>query len=135
MIRRAWTLILVLISVLSLCTGCGTFAGAQNARGTGARRVYDAPADKVWNAIPIALTQLGLSIPSISRRDACVLAERSASGWTWGEKVAVFLVEVSSSRTEVEVVSKRALATNVTAQNWESPILDRIEDILRAAEK
>jgi hypothetical protein len=47
----------------------------------------------------------------------------------------VFLVEVSSSRTEVEVVSKRALATNVTAQNWESPILDRIEDILRAAEK
>ena len=135
MICRLCIFVLLVATVLSVCTGCGTLAGARNAKGSGARRVYDASADEVWNAVPQALTALGLKIASSSRLDRCVLAEGGISGWSWGEKIAVFVKEVSSSRTEVEVVTKRALATNVTARDWENPILNKIEDVLRAAQK
>lgn len=135
MIHRICALIMVVVPLLFLCAGCGTVAGAQRARGTGTRRTYEAPPDKVWNAIPAALTQLGLSVASNNRADGCILATGGVSGWSWGEKIAVFVYEISPSRTQVEVVSKRALATNVTARNWEDPVLNKIEDVLRAADR
>lgn len=135
MIRRLFAFVLALATVLSVCTGCGTLAGARDAKGTGARRVYDAPADEVWNAVPQALAALGLKIASSSRSDGCVLAEGGVSAWSWGEKIAVFVEEVSSSRTEVEVVRKKALATNATARDWENPVLNKIEDVLRRIPK
>ena len=132
---RMALLCFIVVSALSLFTGCGTLTDAQNARGTGARRVFDASADKVWTAIPEALASLGLDVASSNRSEGCILASRGLSGGSWGEKVAVFVQEVSSSRTEVEVVSKKALETNIGAQNWENPVLNRIEDILRTPER
>jgi hypothetical protein len=125
----------VLASMLGASSGCGTLSSAQQAKGTGVRRTYDATADQVWNAGLHALSELRIRIASSSRPDGYILAEASMSGWSWGEKIAIFVQEISPSRTEVEVVSKRALATNVTARDWENPVLDKIEDVLRAIPK
>jgi hypothetical protein len=135
LIRRTFAVIAVLVAVLSLCLGCGTLDSAKVARGTGARRTYEASTDQVWNALPSVLTQLGLNVASSSRPEGYVLAKRGFSNGSWGENVAVFIAEISPSRTEVEVVSKKVLATNVTAKNWENPVLNKIEDFLRTAGK
>jgi len=71
----------------------------------------------------------------MNRTDGCILAKAGATSWSWGEKIAVFVEVVSPSRTQVEVVSKASLAPNVTARNWENPILNKIGDLLREAEK
>ncbi len=134
-IPGTYALIVMLLALLYLCPGCGTLAAARSAKGTGARRTYDASADKVWDAIPLALKQLGLKLASSKKSDGCVLATAGVSGWSWGERIAVFVEEISPSRTEVEVVSKKVLATNVTARDWQNPILNQIEDVLRGGHK
>jgi hypothetical protein len=59
-----------------------------------------------------------------------VLAERGATLFSWGEKVAVFVAKANVTETKVEVVSKRALATNIIAPNWESEVLQRVAQLL-----
>ena len=44
--------------------------------------------------------------------------------------MAAFVTKVSSTETRVEVVSKRALATNLTATDWEPKVLQRVEQVL-----
>ena len=48
--------------------------------------------------------------------------------------MAVFVSKVDDARTTVEVVSKKALATNIFASNWERPILDRITELVAKKE-
>ncbi|GAC1527841.1 MAG: hypothetical protein NVS3B11_28560 [Collimonas sp.] len=56
------------------------------------------------------------------------------SAFSYGENVAMF-VEPSGSKdkTKVEVVSKKTLATNVFATNWETVILDKLAAIFPSA--
>lgn len=110
--------------LLAACTT--TIADARAGRGTGAKRDFDAPYEKVWKAIPRAVNDVGLSVAGIDDEDRCILAERGAGMFTWGEHVAVFATAVPGGPTQVEVVSRRAVSVNFTAANFEGDVLDAI---------
>jgi len=120
--------------LLTLCvglvTGCTTMADASNAQGQGVSKTFAAPFDVVWKAVPEALSSLGLPVAAENKQDGYILAEHGASAFSWGEKVAVFLTRVAPNETKVEVVSKRALATNITARDWGPDVLQRVEQML-----
>ena len=129
--RSAFAVIAALAS-LSFTSGCATLADAQAAKGTGTSREYAAPVDKVWSAIPPVLVELQLPLVSQNRADGTVLAQRGVTPFSYGENVAIFVEPVGgAARTRVEIVNKRAMATNVFAPDWSTEILDKLGEKLR----
>ena len=109
-------------------SGCATLSDAQAAKGSGTAKVYDKPYDTVWNAVLQSVKSSDLKLVSENKDEGTVLAQREAGGFSWGENVAIFVEEADGKhRTRVEVVSKRTLAANITATNWENKILEDLD--------
>lgn len=129
---RAIVAAVVALATLSFTSGCATLADAQAAKGTGTSREYSAPMEKVWSAIPAVLADLHLPLVSQNRAEGTMLAQRGVTPFSYGENVAIFVEPIASStRTRVEIVSKKAMATNVFAPDWSSEILDKLGEKLR----
>ncbi|MCH8164919.1 MAG: hypothetical protein IH889_04855 [Planctomycetes bacterium] len=118
-----------LISLLVLA-GCQTLGDARAARGTGTTRLFNATEDQVWSVLPKAVNEVDLSIAGTHRADGYLLAERGVTMFSWGEKVAVFVEPQGLTQTEVEVVSMRAVAVNITAAEFGHKLLDMIGRML-----
>jgi uncharacterized lipoprotein len=119
-------------AALSLTSGCANLADAKSARGSGPSREYAAPLDKVWATIPVVLKELELPLVSQSREEGTILAQRGVTAFSYGENVAIFVEPAGgNARTRVEVVSKKAMATNVFAPDWSVEILDKLGERLR----
>ena len=112
--------------------GCNTFGDVAKARGSGLTQTYDAPYSVVWPLIPRAANAVDLSVAGVNEEERYVLAEHGMSAFSWGEKVAIFASPVPPSQTEVEVVSKATVATNITATNWERKLLQALADLVSA---
>jgi hypothetical protein len=111
----------------ALQSGCTTLADARMARGTGESRVYETPPAAVWDVLPRVLKELGLDHVGDNRHEGYLLAQRGISLFSYGENVAIFVDQLPrSGRTRVEVVSKKAMETNIFAPNWATDILNGI---------
>lgn len=131
MVRKFLAVLLALAS-LSLASGCATLADAKAAKGTGPSREYAASLDKVWNTIPVVLKELELPLVSQNREEGTILAQRGITAFSYGENVAIFVESVGgNTRTRVEIVSKKAMATNIFAPEWSLEILDKLGEKLR----
>lgn len=123
---------LAAFAALALATGCTTLADARAAKGSGPSREYAASMDKVWNTIPAVLKELELPLVSQNRAEGTVLAQRGITAFSYGENVAIFVEPVGGQvRTRVEIVSKKAMQTNIFAPDWSVEILDKLGDKLR----
>ncbi len=125
------TVFAVLLAMVG--SGCATLSTVQAERGKGSFRVYPAPLKTVWEQTFQALSILGLKIVTPNEKERYFLAETGLSALSWGEKIAIFVEKVDESHTRVEVVSRRVVATNVFAYNWEPRILDKIDSLLIGA--
>jgi len=57
-----------------------------------------------------------------------IVAKKGMSAWSWGELVRVVVQELSNDRVAVRVLSKRRMATNVTAKgDYSEAIFSSIE--------
>jgi hypothetical protein len=108
-------------------TGCATMADAQKGRGTGDTAVYAASFEEIWAALPTAVTEAGLEFIATNKDDRSVLAQRGVTAFSYGENVAIFVNPRAEARQEVEVVSKKAVATNVFAPNWSKSIFTELD--------
>ncbi len=119
---------LLLVGVLS---GCATLADARYARGQGVQRTYNADFETVWRAVPQALSSLGLSVAGDNKKEGYYLAQRGITAFSYGEHVAVFVESAGENQTKVEVVSKKAMATNIFAPDWAPEVLQRLNQMLK----
>lgn len=125
--KRFIVLILVVL-LAAFNSGCATLADAQASKGTGSSKVYDKPYDVVWNAVIETVRSSGLALVSENKDRGSILAQGAISAFSWGENVAIFVEDVGGRiKTRVEVVNKRALATNITAADWETRILTALD--------
>ena len=117
----------VIFSLL-LLQGCATMADSVAAKGTGEYRVYENSFDEVWEATIDVVTGTKLSLVTKNKQTGQILAQKGISALSYGENVAIFVErEGSDVRTRVEVVSKKAMATNVFATNWEQRIFEKLD--------
>ena len=125
--------VFALLSALVLTTfvGCASIEVAKNAQGTGQKKIYRAPLEKVWVAIPKAIAQTGGDIEESDKTQCSVLAEYGVTWFSWGERVGVFCYRISESETEVEVVSKRAFAAGTIPLWSTSKIFNALDNELR----
>lgn len=112
----------------ALSSGCATLADAQAAKGSGTSKIYDKPYDVVWAAVLESVKSSGLSLVSENKEKGNILAQGAISAFSWGENVAIYVEDAGGKiKTRVEVVNKRALATNITAANWERRIFEDLD--------
>ena len=118
--------------VMAVMSGCSTLADAKLAKGTGLAREYSASIDEVWKVMPAVLSELSLPLVGDNRAEGYILAQRGITAFSYGENVAIFVESVNGvTRTRVEVVSKKAMATNVFAPDWSKEILDKLDEKLK----
>lgn len=107
--------------------GCATMSDAVQSRGTGAKVTYQASFDDVWAAMPDVVKAAGLHFVSANRDERTVLAQRGMTAFSYGENVAIFVEKVEETKSSVEVISKKAMATNVFAPDWARPIFEQLD--------
>lgn len=117
----------ILIVAAAWFSGCTTMADAQRARGTGAKVAYQASFDEIWAALPGVVKAAGLEFITANREDRSVLAQRGITAFSYGENVAIFVEKVEETKSSVEVVSKKAMTTNVFAPDWAKPIFEQLD--------
>lgn len=115
---------------LTLFCGCATLKDAGDARGTGVKEKYEYPYNLVWEKAVDVVNESKLDLVSKDEKEGRILAQKGMSAFSYGENVAVFVQQEDKSSTTVEIVSKRALATNITARNWASHIHKKLKELL-----
>lgn len=121
---------LIIAASLLFFASCTTLQDAKNARGTGKSENYNHSYEKVWDTSIKVVEESKLDLVAQNKDQGEILAQKGMSAFSYGENVAVFVEEVSPNETKVEVVSKRALETNVVAKNWSNYILNKIREML-----
>lgn len=118
------------MGLLFSASGCSTISDAQASKGSGSSRIYEVSFDKIWETIPVTLNEIGLKKAGDNKAEGYVTAQGSMSLVSYGENVAIFVEKLTSTtvKTRVEVVSKKVLATNVFATNWEKKVLDNLSE-------
>lgn len=122
--------ILAAMFLVCVLPACASSNAAKTAKGSGQSVVYNAAYDKTWNASINAVEATGGEIVEQDKVKGDIVATYGVSAFSWGERVAVFLKSLAKNKTEVEVVSKRAVGMNVTAANWQDDIHQKIADNL-----
>ena len=117
MLRFLATSLAIVLLVFS--SGCSTLADAEAAKGSGKSKIYDQAYNDVWLAVVETVKASGLSMATEDKEKGTILAHGAVSPFSWGENVAVFVEDAGGkTRTRVEVMNKRVLATNITAKDW-----------------
>ena len=106
--------------------GCSTLADARKAEGEGIKRSFPASFEKTWNASNTALVKLKLEIASENRDKGYILAQRGMTFFSYGENIAIFVRKKNDAETNVEIVSKKSMATNIFAPDWTEDIFKEI---------
>jgi hypothetical protein len=112
-------------------SGCTTLADAKAAKGTGQYQIYDKEFNVVWQAAIDAVNGSGLDLVSNSKEKGSILAQRGRTAFSHGENVAIFVEPYGRLKTRVEIVSKRAVAYNLAAPNWEGKLLALLNEKLK----
>ena len=133
-LQRRLGSVVLLMTLTSATVGCATISTVRQAQGTGTKKVYAVPLSDLSSKVRKALGVLGLQIVEIETSEdgkkVSILAEKGLSAFSYGERVAVFLTEVGPQQTQVEVVSKKVLATNIFARTWTADIFKTLDSIV-----
>ena len=124
-------LLIIGLCVSSFLGACATPQIALDAKGTGAKKVYDRPKLVVWTAMKKAIRDTGGAISVESEKDCEIAAEYGVTAFSWGERVGLFCRPISEDKTETEVVSKPAISWNITAKDWTREIFKALDTELR----
>jgi hypothetical protein len=113
---RDYWIVLVLFAPLA----CASVETVKEGRGNGAKRVYSGGCEIHWKKSVNAVRNLGLEILDLDKTRLEIIAKTSASAFSWGERVGVWLYPSQDGKAcKVEVYSRRVGALNATGENWE----------------
>jgi hypothetical protein len=120
---------------LTLITVACATAGSVRSQplDAGEAKFYASPLPVVTQATRQAMLSAGLAVDTMSQPDSLtwmILGHRGLSLLSYGEVVRVIVQQVPEGAVAVRVVTKRRLATNITAKDWSHPIFERLDQIL-----
>ena len=95
--------------------GCTTESGVRNARGTGLKRTYRYPMDRVYAALLVVVAGRKLEVVEQDRAQGFVLL-REGSGLS-ADRIGVFLTANNERSTTVEVVTRGGLS-GIPVPDW-----------------
>ncbi len=120
-----------LLTLLCLGGGCATSSGIQkSALDQGPAETFPAPLPRVVDATRQSMMELKLGINTDRAVDAdthMLVGEIGLSAFSYGGVVRAVIDDNGDDTSTVHVVTKRKLATNITAKgNWAPDIFKRV---------
>jgi len=92
----------------------------------GEKRIFQYPYDRVYQASLSSLLQIGLQVVEQNKNAGYLVAASGMSFLSYGERIAVFVKKIDADTSEVEVVSKAMVKTNLFAHDWKHDIFQEI---------
>lgn len=113
-------------------SACSTLSDARKAKGQGTAKIYNSNMDKTWSTVIQVLSEIELPMAGENKQEGYILAQNGMSIGSSGENVAIFLDKTNDpNKTKVEVVSKKAMATQIFATNWEPKIIEKLDEKIK----
>jgi len=114
-----------------LTGGCATIDSLKPGSGTDFT-VSERSYQDIWNAAIVAATS-GLAIVESDKSSGAIKAESKAGFSTWGEVVGIFISPQTenSAQYSVEVQSLKRARGQLTGQDWERTIIERMKAELK----
>lgn len=133
MSRRVWRStaalpVLLLTLASSGCAGEREDVLSEHDANGGEVRVFPVGMDQAWAAARAALRWNHADAVEEHRAEGYLFATASASLWSWGASMGVWLQPANAQGTEVRAIVSRRLATNLAAQSADA----LMDDIARA---
>jgi hypothetical protein len=101
--------------------------------GTGAQEVFQGHTyDQMWSAAyQVATTNL--VVKEHDKAAGKILAEQPVSVWSYGAWVGIYITPATAgaSAYTLEVVSRKRLASDIGAEDWETKVLTDVKVALR----
>lgn len=126
-------IVFVLISSL-LVAGCASSNTVKQAQGQGVTKTYAHAYDDVYAAVLQAADRQKLKITEADKDQGRILLANGISPFSWGERVAVFIVQRTQHLTDVEIVSKPVMAPLNFPPKWEQRLFDEIGQALKTVD-
>lgn len=121
---------LLLLAGLLVSAGCATTDSVAKMQGQGTKGSFDVKYDTLWTTFRSVAVMDDLRILESDEATGYISARRGMEDLTFGDVVAIWIRPVSSTETEVEVVSRRVGPPIPFAPNEEEAILNSLEDVL-----
>jgi hypothetical protein len=121
---------LLILAGLLMAGGCCTPQSVAQMKGQGSKRAFDVSYDTTWTTLRSVAVMDDLNILNMSKTSGFISARRSMGETTFGDVVAIWIRPISSTQTEVEVVSRRVGPPVPFAPNEEEAILRSLEEVL-----
>jgi len=133
--RRLKRFQIAMLSVIAV--GCASAGGMHSEPlDAGEVKFYSAPLNTVAPAARQAVLAAGLNEDAVSQPDSLtwmIIAKKGMSFFSWGELVRVVVHQTTEGPVAVRVLTKRRLATNITARgDWSGKIYEQLDHILAA---
>jgi hypothetical protein len=121
--------------VAGIVAACATAGGVKSdPLDAGEAKFYTSPFSTIVPAARQAVLAAGLDVDQTLRPDSStvmIIAKKGMSLLSYGEVVRVVVQQPPEGPVAVRVLTKRRLATNITAQgDWSGPVFEHLDQIL-----
>lgn len=122
--------------VLALVAACASTGGmVAEPVDVGTERTFDRDYADVLRAARSAVTAAGLTIQTdsvVNDSTQMIVGTKGVSAWSWGELVRVVVQGTGPSQAHVHVLTRRKMATNITAKgDYSATIFTAMADSLK----
>lgn len=108
-----------LVMLSSFCSSCTTLGSMETSSPRGGNsQVYGISYKKAFDLVLYTCEVMDFKVESKNYEQKYIVAKNGLSAWSWGERIGVYLKEINPNQTEVRVVSKPKIKTNVLAPHW-----------------
>lgn len=120
---------LLILSFVFLAA-CSTIKDAEQQLGKAAEHIYNADFTVVWaNALEI-IDKSDLDLVYADKDKGNILAQGPINPFSWGENVYIKVSRSSTKSTIIKISSVRSSPTNITAKNWETYMVAKLNKAL-----
>lgn len=132
------SVIVVILLMAVLLGGCATLSDVQRAKEEGSEgttKTYPVTVDQAWEICKVVFHWEGSDAIEEHRDQGYMLTSSSQNLWSLGTVMGAWVKPIDANNTEVTVVTKRKLATNVFTTLTEGTFHKRFAQAVRIVQR
>ena len=134
---KSISLILSLILIVSIVTGCASMGDVARSKDDGTNKIYPVNTDQAWKIAKTVFRWEGADAIEEHRDEGYMLTSSGVSFFTGGTVMGAWIDSVDTNSTLVTVVTKRRVSINIATTLTETTFHKRFAqgvDIIKAGE-